>query len=80
MQEHNNLESTVVQQGKKYGVWAEVSCGVTESRQGWLQSGGSRKIFESRFEAQQEADELNRIMNNMHKPAVRFRYTAQEID
>jgi hypothetical protein len=80
MQERNKSESTVVQAGKKYGVWAEVSGGITGSRQGWLKSQGSRKVFDTLFEAQQEADELNRIMNDMHKPTVRFRYTAKQID
>jgi hypothetical protein len=62
-----------------FGIWATVSGGITGTRSAWLKADdGKQATFETREQAEREADRLNREMNNAHSKAS-FRYVAEEI-
>jgi len=63
----------------KFGVWCEVSGGVTGSRCAWLKRNGVRAEFDAQAEAEAEAARLmSRNGSNPYRTAD-FRYTAREI-
>jgi hypothetical protein len=56
-----------------YGIWAEVSGGVTGSRAAWLKSNGEIREFATREGAEEVAAELNATMGK--GSSATFRYT-----
>ena len=62
----------------KFGVWCQVSGGVTGHRQAWLKSNGVRVEFATQEEAEVEAERLNAIPRP-HAVAT-FRYRAMPLD
>lgn len=68
-----------------YGVWCVVSGGVTGHNEAWLKkTGDSRRWaqFDTKEDAEREAAELNRKMNDRpgssYYPRATFRYSARE--
>lgn len=64
---------------KQYGVFCQVSGGVTGYRAAWLKSNGKMQVFASRELAEIEAKRLTeKRMNNTYRTAD-YHYSAREI-
>jgi hypothetical protein len=62
-----------------YGIWCEVSGGVTGYRAAWMKCDGKRLEFATREEAEKEARTQRTAM--MHRNSIaNFSYTARELD
>ena len=61
-----------------YGVWCQVSGGVTGFRQAWLKKNGEVLEFSTFEEADAHAEHLNEQMNGPHATAS-FSYEAREL-
>ena len=64
----------------QYGIWCTVSGGVTGPRAAWLKENQVRKVFSCRIEAEQEAADLQSIMNSSPYTTTRFTYTVRQIE
>ncbi len=62
----------------RYGVWCEVSGGVTGDRESWLKRDGVLELFATREEAADRADAIRAKISG-RGPAT-FRYTARRYD
>ena len=62
----------------RYGVWCQVSGGITGYRYGWLKRGGVRQEFSDRGEAMRIATQLNTERNKPIRRAL-FAYQVLEL-
>ena len=62
----------------KWGVWCEVSGGVTGSRSAWMKREGKVIAFDTREEAEAEAKAARTSVSRFSQAS--FRYTARPLD
>jgi hypothetical protein len=60
-----------------FGIWCEVSGGVTGHRSAWLKQDGRHRLFSDRKAAAAVATVLNASANSRHARAA-FRYTVRQ--
>lgn len=62
----------------EWGVWCQVSGGVTGTREAWLKSNGEIQLFDSEDAARAEARRLMERIGRFGQ--ARFNYTARQFD
>lgn len=62
----------------RFGIWCEVSGGVTGYRGAWLKSGGELAVFADRAAADAEAAHYNASQNASPYRTANFSYTVKQ--
>jgi len=67
-------EETTMNTTKEYGIWCQVSGGVTGHRQAWLKANGKVQTFATLAEAEAEAERLTGLRRYDSQSATRYHY------